>query len=116
MFRSAAPAIAIGLVLASQSLALAHEGHGQHADHEQHQDGAAAYGHPGRAQDVSRTITLIATEMQYSESTITVTAGDTIRFVLVNKGRQDHDLMIADTQEQLEHRQMMAAMKDSKQP
>jgi uncharacterized cupredoxin-like copper-binding protein len=113
--------------LAFSLQAVAHEGHGHEepepAPAETHQHGGGhehgddvAYGRPGKAQDVTRTITLTATEMRYSESELTASVGETIRFVLVNKGRQDHELMIADANEQLRHRMMMLSQDDAKKP
>ena len=101
---------AAGICLLAPGLpALAHGGH-EHGAHEEHGAGDEIYGRPGKAQDVRRTITLIATEMRYSESELTFVAGETIKFVLTNKGRQDHELMIADAHEQIEHRMMMLSM------
>lgn len=98
----AAAVAATGIVQAA-----AHGGH-DHAGHEDSVD--AVYGHPGKPADVTRTITLVATEMKYSETTLTAIAGETIKFVLINRGTQDHELMIADAHEQMEHRGMMLSM------
>ncbi len=91
------------------ALAHEHQGHG----HEGHETSEPIYGRPGKSQDVTRIVTLIATEMRYSESELEFTAGETVKFVLINKGRQDHELMIADAHEQLEHRMMMLSMEGS---
>jgi uncharacterized cupredoxin-like copper-binding protein len=39
-----------------------------------------------------------------------VKAGETVRFVLVNKGEQPHELVIGSADEMAEHRQMMRDM------
>jgi len=126
--RRSALVIAAGAALFWPTYAGAHEGEdhgGGHGGHEpaaasphgsHHGGGETAYGRPGVARDVTRTITLIATEMKYSERALTITAGETIRFVLINKGKQDHELMIADSREQLEHRMMMLSQEGSKTP
>lgn len=75
--------------------------------HSEDEHAGPAYGKPGDPKNVTRTVTLIATEMRYSESNLTLQVGDTIRFVLINNGKKDHELMIADHAEQIEHRRMM---------
>lgn len=123
--RRSAIAVVLGISLGWPLTAAGHEGEdhgGGHQGHEPpapaqgHHNGEAAYGRPGTAKAVGRTITLIATEMKYSESAIDATVGETIRFVLVNNGKQDHELMIADAREQLEHRMTMLSDEGSKKP
>ncbi len=53
-----------------------------------------AAGEPGRASDASRTLTIELTDNRYSPEAITVTAGETIRFVIVNKGELVHEFNI----------------------
>ena len=78
--------------------------------HSEDEHAGPAYGKPGNAMDVTRTVTLIATEMRYSENHLTFRAGDTVKFILINNGTKDHELMIADHAEQVEHRNKMAAV------
>jgi hypothetical protein len=53
-------AAAVFCLVAPDLPALAHGGH----EHGEHGASEAIYGRPGKAQDVKRTITLIATEMR----------------------------------------------------
>ena len=86
--------------------AFANEGAGMH-----HMESESAdFGHPGDSKKVDRTITLTATEIAFDIKNITVKAGETVRFVLVNKGEQPHELSIGSAEEMSEHRQMMVDM------
>lgn len=80
------------------------------ADMAMHHAEAAAFGHPGDAKKVDRTITITATEIEFDVKDITVKAGETVRFVLINKGEQPHELSIGSADEMAEHRQMMGEM------
>lgn len=70
----------------------------------------AVYGQPGDPKKVSRTVRIEASDIKYSLTQLSVKSGETIKFMLVNKGQQDHQLMIADSATQLEHRKMMQDM------
>jgi uncharacterized cupredoxin-like copper-binding protein len=72
--------------------------------------GEAGFGKPGDPKKVDRTITLEATEIAFDVKKIVVKKGETIRFILVNKGDQPHEFTIADADEQAEHRRMMGSM------
>ena len=70
----------------------------------------AAYGEPGNPSEVTRTVTITATEIVYDVRELQFKVGETVKFVLVNKGEQDHELVVADAAEQKEHREMMLMM------
>ena len=75
---------AICIVLSTPSLAdKSHQKHGK-------------YGMPGNPNKVTRTIKLDATEIAFNTDTIQVRKGETIRFVLANKGVQNHEFTIGD--------------------
>ena len=109
-------------MLMTSSAALAQEGQGNSMDHMQgsmpeHMEGAprqhmaeALYGEPGDAKNVDRTITLTTTEIAFNVKDIEIKKGETIRFVLINKGEQPHELVLGDAKKQVEHRQMMIDM------
>lgn len=69
-----------------------------------------AFGRPGDPAKVTRTVTLEAREIAFDKQSMEFKAGEIVRFVLVNKGEQDHELTIADPETQVQHRQMMAEM------
>lgn len=80
------------------------------ASHDMHKAQEATSGKPGNAKDVDRTITIEASEIAFNVKDITVKAGETIRFVLINKGNQPHELAIGSSDEMAKHRQMMIDM------
>jgi len=70
----------------------------EHADY-------LGFGHPGKAADVDRTVTLSAgDDMGYSMPSLTVAQGDTVRFVFTNTGTGTHEFFVADedTQRQID--------------
>lgn len=99
-------ALVIASALLAAAPAIANEG----AEHHHSEAEAAAFGKPGDAKKVDRTITITATEIEFDVKDVTVKAGETVRFVLINKGEQPHELSIGSTDEMAEHRQMMVDM------
>lgn len=102
----------IALLLGTTFIAtplLASAGH-----HNGEEEGSAAadtpYGRPGDPAKVNRIVTITATEIDYNIHKLIFTKGETVKFVLVNKGEQEHELMIGDEATQEEHRKMMADM------
>ena len=97
-------------------------GHGPHHDHGHEDHGrhgeaahASAAGRPGKAAEVDRTIAVAMFDtMRYEPSTITVKNGETIRFVVENKGQLAHEFGIGTLREQQAHAEMMAQMPDMK--
>jgi uncharacterized cupredoxin-like copper-binding protein len=91
-------------VLASTALhgALAGAGHA----------GGFAFGKPGTADTVTRTINVDMQDMAYSIKKIKVREGETIRFVLVNSDEAEHDFTLGPSSLQAQHRKEMADMMD----
>lgn len=76
-----------------------------------HPDGdVTAFGQPGDLKKISRTVRIEATEIKYNLSDLTFKVGETVKFVFVNKGEQDHELSLGDSATQLKHRKMMQDM------
>lgn len=67
------------------------------------------FGHPGTAGRVDRVIRVTAMEFRYVPAAITVHAGETVEFVVTNKGVLDHELFLGTVSEQKEHEQEMSA-------
>lgn len=67
---------------------------------------------PGNPADVSRTIRIEARDLAFDVKTIRVKTGETIRFVVTNKGAVPHEFVLANHEENIEHRAMMAQMPD----
>jgi len=59
---------------------------------------------------VDRVVAITASDTQYDIPGIDVKAGETIRFVVTNKGQVTHEFVIADAAEQAEHEKMMQSM------
>ncbi len=100
--------------------ARAGDGVGQRHDHGAHQHHSSeahqsAAGKPGKASAVRRSIkvTMLDT-MRYEPSSITVKPGETLRFVIENKGKLAHEFGIGTPEEQMQHAEMMKAMPDMK--
>jgi len=98
-----------GLVLApffSLQPALAAPG----GDHDSH--------HAGMSEKVeaTRTIEIVARDIEFSLAEIDVKPGETIRFIIRNEGELEHDFTIGDAETQTAHRaemqEMMSGMSD----
>ncbi len=75
--------------------------------------GASAKGDgPGNPADVGRTIQIEARDIGFDVKTIRVKPGETIRFVVTNKGAVPHEFVLANHKENVEHCAMMAQMPD----
>ena len=71
--------------------------------------GGLAVGYVGYPEDVSRTVEVTASdEMGYDPASISVTRGETIRFVVTNEGRMPHEFALGDAASQEEHEKEMA--------
>lgn len=90
------------------------------ADSDGHHDMANMHGEPhdmsmagmaGDAAKVSRTIPVEMDDtMRFKPGNITVAAGETVRFFIVNKGKVPHEMVIGTADEIDEHAQMMKKM------
>lgn len=68
------------------------------------------FGHPGKASAASRTVMIEASELKFAPATLTAKVGETIQFKITNSGKLDHEFMIGDVREQVEHDKEMASM------
>src|SRR5512144_766738 len=75
--------------------------------HEQHAHGSHAAGEPGDPRKPSRTIEVGMTEMAYAPARIEVKRGEQIRFVIRNAGADNHEFLLATTEENLKHGEAM---------
>ena len=67
-------------------------------------------GVPGNPADVKRVVRIEARDTAFNLKSIQVREGETIRFVITNKGELVHEFGIASTKEHKEHRAMMQQM------
>ena len=75
--------------------------------HEQHAHESYAAGEPGDPEKPSRTIEVGMSEMAYAPARIEVKRGEQIRFVIRNIGVDDHEFLLATTEENLKHGEEM---------
>ncbi len=69
------------------------------------------FGEPGRAAEAGRTVEVAADDrggMRYSMDLKSIQQGETIRFVVTNKGEGPHEFTIGDTASQRAHARLMA--------
>lgn len=85
--------------------------------HKGMQGGAAMGGHesaagkPGDPAKVTRTVPVeMDDNMRFTPSEISVKAGETIRFFVVNKGKLPHEMVVGSIAELEEHAEMMRKM------
>lgn len=73
-----------------------------------------AWGHPGTAGAVDRTIRIKAEDsMRFVPDTLTVKTGQTVKFVITNTGRLTHEFVLAPKSVQKEHEKEMRKMMQS---
>ncbi|SEI75614.1 MULTISPECIES: plastocyanin/azurin family copper-binding protein [unclassified Pseudomonas] len=69
-----------------------------------------AFGHPAKAEQATRTVELTLGDMYFEPKTLTVKEGETVRFVLVNKGQLLHEFNLGDAAMHAAHQQEMLKM------
>lgn len=75
-----------------------------------HHGAAPAVGGPGKAADVTRTIDIIMQDNFYDPEEITVKAGETVRFKIVNKGTLLHEFGLGTAAMHAAHQKEMLVM------
>jgi uncharacterized cupredoxin-like copper-binding protein len=80
-----------------------------------HTHGAkAAFGSPGKESRVTRTVEVEASEMSFSPARLEIRLGETVKFVVRNVGKVNHEFVVGDRDAQRAHAQMMEKMPDMK--
>lgn len=72
----------------------------------------AAIGQPGKAPAATRTVEIVLQDNAYKPESIGVKAGETVRFVLTNKGELLHEFNIGTAAMHVAHQKEMMAMMD----
>jgi uncharacterized cupredoxin-like copper-binding protein len=70
------------------------------------------YGQAVPAAQAKRTVTITMKDSLYEPKSVTVKAGEIVRFVIVNKGELLHEFALGRPQDHAEHQKMMAMMLD----
>ena len=100
-------AIAIAVALAFLPLAFAHEGSRKDA-HAPVKKEQKPWGIAGDAKAARRTIKIsMSDEMRFTPSNLEVKQGETVRFVVTNKGKLLHEMVIGDKKTLDEHAALM---------
>lgn len=79
-----------------------------------HDHGSSVSGKLGDPKRVTRTVKLEMSEYAFDKGALTFKAGETVRFVVSNKGKLKHELTIGTAEEQKTHRAAMQSMSDMK--
>lgn len=78
-----------------------------------HDSEETAIGKPGMASKASRTVAIEMTDnMRYTPADVQVKQGETVRFIVRNKGQVKHELSLGTQQELLEHLEQMRKFPD----
>lgn len=102
-------AATFALVLALPVAALAGPGQAAGHDHGGHHTGAEV-GKPGKASEASRTVEVVMYDNYYEPESITVDAGETVRFVVRNEGMLVHEFNIGTAAMHAAHQEEMQMM------
>ena len=91
------------LVAAAAFVAATANGHGTAAD-----DHETAFGHPGDPAKVTRTIDVNMTDaMRFSPARLVVKKGETVRFVVHNRGKIAHEMVLGTDKDLRDHGELM---------
>ncbi len=103
----AAVATCVGLALSASS-AIAHENHGAKKPAAAVKKEQQPWGIAGEAKEAKRTIEIAMTDdMRFTPSNIEVKEGETVRFVVQNKGKVMHEMVIGTKKTLDEHAALM---------
>ncbi|WP_249673067.1 cupredoxin domain-containing protein [Pseudomonas abieticivorans] len=72
-----------------------------------------SFGHPAPAAAATRTVQVTLGDMYFEPKALEVKAGETVRFVLTNKGQLAHEFTLGDAALQAAHQKEMLAMDHS---
>ena len=97
--------LALSLALVATGVLAAGDGDHKHGDGD--------IGKPGVAEDVGRTIDVTLQDIYFEPESITVAAGETIRFRVNNTGRLLHEFSINTAAKHADHKGHMLAMMQS---
>jgi uncharacterized cupredoxin-like copper-binding protein len=71
------------------------------------------FGQPAAAAKATRSVEVVMGDMSFTPKNIEIKAGETVRFVLVNKGQLLHEFNLGDAVKHAKHQQEMLQMQQS---
>ncbi|MGE7992765.1 cupredoxin domain-containing protein [Pseudomonas sp. NPDC089554] len=71
---------------------------------------AFAFGEPAPASKATRSVDVVLKDIAFEPTSLSVKAGETVRFVIVNQGNLPHEFNLGDAAMHVEHQKEMAAM------
>lgn len=71
------------------------------------------FGQPAPATKATRSVEVVMNDMSFTPKAIDIKAGETVRFVLVNKGKLLHEFNLGDAAMHARHQQEMMKMQQS---
>lgn len=69
-----------------------------------------SFGEPAPAEKATRTVEVRLKDIAFEPGSLTVKAGETVRFVLINQGQLPHEFNLGDKAMHAEHQKQMLAM------
>ncbi|MCU1732756.1 MULTISPECIES: cupredoxin family protein [unclassified Pseudomonas] len=69
-----------------------------------------AFGQPAPAAKATRTVEVVLGDMYFEPRSLEVKAGETVRFVVINKGQVTHEFNLGDAAMHAQHQKEMLAM------
>jgi uncharacterized cupredoxin-like copper-binding protein len=72
-----------------------------------------SFGHPAPAAQATRTVQVTFGDMYFEPKSLEVKAGETVRFVLTNKGQLPHEFNLGDAAMHAKHQKEMLAMQQA---
>lgn len=72
-------------------------------------EAAFSFGKPGKPEQAARAVQVVMGDMSFTPASVSVKAGETVRFDVRNDSSVDHDFTLGDEATQQAHRQAMAA-------
>jgi uncharacterized cupredoxin-like copper-binding protein len=72
-----------------------------------------AFGQPAPAAKATRTVEVVMGDMSFTPKSLEIKAGETVRFVLINKGQLLHEFNLGDAAMHARHQQEMLQMQQN---
>lgn len=106
--RHALQALAAALAIAAGAASAHGDGHGHERVYDPAQVEKTAFGQEGDPKKVTRTVKVgMADDMRFTPASITVTKGQTVKFVVHNDGKVLHEMVLGTEEALKEHAELM---------